>query len=98
PSDVRSSPTRRSSDLVAGAVEPVDADDEREAAPFEVVDRGEAVGQPAGVDEHDGAERPLGQFVPHEPEAVLAGGSEDEQHEAVRDRKSTRLNSSHVKN
>ena len=53
--------------------------------PFEVVDGREAVRQPAGVGEHDRAERTEGQLVPEEPEAVLAGRAEQVEHDVVAD-------------
>ncbi|GAA3074028.1 hypothetical protein GCM10020000_68750 [Streptomyces olivoverticillatus] len=59
-----------------GAVEAVDGQGEGDAAPLEVVDGGEAVREPPGVGQHDRAERALGQLVPQEPEALLAGGAE----------------------
>src|SRR5690242_17436518 len=58
------------------SVEAVEGDDEGQAAVLEVVDGGEAVGQPPGVDEDDGADGAPHEVVPHEPEAVLAGGAE----------------------
>ena len=61
------------------AVEGVDADDVGQPRVVEVVDRREAVGQPAGVDEHHRAYRAAAEVVPHEPEAVLAGGAEQVQ-------------------
>lgn len=59
--------------IAHGAVEAVDGDGEGDAAPLEVVDGREAVLQPSGVGQDDGAERALRQLVPQEPEAVLAG-------------------------
>ena len=54
------------------ALEAVDRHHERRAALLEVVDRREAVGQPAGVGQHHRAERAVRQLVPEEPEPVLA--------------------------
>ena len=67
--------------VAVGALEAVDGDREGDAAPLEVVDAGEAVLQPPGVGEHDGAERALRQLVPQEPEAVLAGRAEQVEHQ-----------------
>ena len=50
---------------------------------LEVVDCGEAVGEAAGVDEDDGADGAAYQVVPHEPEAVLAGGAEQVQDQVL---------------
>ncbi len=58
--------------IAGGAVEAVDGDHERDPVMLEVVDRGEAAGQAAGVGQHDRAEGTEGQFLPHEPEAFLA--------------------------
>ena len=68
------------------AVERVHGHDERHVALFEVVDRGEAVGESAGVREHDRADRPADQLVPHEPVARLAGRAEQVEHEFVAQR------------
>ncbi len=65
------------------AVEEVHGHDERHAVALHVVDRREAVGQPAGVDEDDGADGPSHQVVPHELEPVLAGGAEQVEHQVV---------------
>jgi S-adenosylmethionine synthetase len=66
--------------LVArGAVEAVDRDQERRGAVLEVVHRGETVGQAPGVGEHHRPDRPVRQFVPHEPEALLPGRAEQVQ-------------------
>jgi hypothetical protein len=65
--------------VMRSAVEDVDGHDERQLAPLEVVDRGEAVAQAAGVGQDHRTERAVGQVVPHEPEAVLAGGAEQVQ-------------------
>lgn len=58
------------------AVELVDRDDETEAALLEEVDGRETVLQSPGVGEDHRAERALGEFVPHEPEPLLSGRSE----------------------
>ncbi|ESQ05485.1 Spidroin-1 [Streptomyces sp. PVA_94-07] len=65
------------------SVEAVEGDDEGEAAVFEVVDGGEAVGEAAGVDEDDGADGAADEVVPHEPEAVLSGGAEEVEDEVL---------------
>jgi hypothetical protein len=65
------------------SLEAVDADHERDGAPLEVVDGGEAVLQAPGVGQHDGAQRALGQLVPHEPEPLLAGRAEEVQHQVL---------------
>lgn len=57
----------------AGAREAVDGHHERDVPVLEVVDRGEAVLKTSGVREDDGAEGPLRQLVPQEPETVLPG-------------------------
>jgi phytoene dehydrogenase-like protein len=62
--------------VVRGVVEAVDGDDERQPARLEVVDRGEAVAQPAHVGQDHRAEGAVGQLVPHEREALLAGHAE----------------------
>src|SRR6266550_3254933 len=51
------------------AVEAVDGDHEGQLALLEIVDGGEAVGQAAGVDQHDRPDRAAAEVVPHEPEA-----------------------------
>jgi hypothetical protein len=66
-----------------GSLEAVDADEEGYGAPLEVVDGGETVLQAAGVGEHDGTERALGQLVPHEPEPLLSGRPEEVQHQVL---------------
>lgn len=65
--------------VVVRPVELVDRHDERGAAPLEEVERREAVLQPPGVGQDHRAERAVGQLVPHEPEAVLAGRAEQVQ-------------------
>ena len=50
---------------------------------LEVVDRREAVGEAAGVDEDDGADGAADQVVPHEPEPVLAGRAEQVQDQVL---------------
>ena len=68
------------------AVEHVVRDDERQPAVLEVVDRGEALGKPAGIDEDYGADRPADQVVPHEPEPVLPGRAEQVEDQVVVER------------
>jgi hypothetical protein len=58
-------------------------DHERHAAPFEVVDRRERVGESAGVDDDDGADGPTHELVPQEVESRLTGRSEQIQDEVV---------------
>jgi hypothetical protein len=65
----------------AHPVERVDGDDERHAARLEVVDRGEAVAEPAGVGEDHRADGAAGELVPHEVEPLLAGRAEQVQHD-----------------
>src|SRR5450755_4962043 len=65
--------------VTGGAVEAVDGEDERQAAFLEVVDGGKAVAETAGIGQDNGAERAVGQFVPHEPEALLPGSTEQVQ-------------------
>src|SRR5665647_3566899 len=73
-------------ELVAGhAVEAVHCDDERDATALEVVDRGEALVQPLGVDQHDGADGTAHQVVPHEQEPVLARCAEQVQPQRARE-------------
>lgn len=72
--------------VTGSALEAVDAHHEGDGAPLEVVDRREAVLQAAGVGEHDRAQGAGRQLVPQEPEAVLAGGAEQVQHEVLAQR------------
>src|SRR5690242_7752862 len=65
----------------AFAVEHVYRDEEGDVAPFEEVDRGEAGVEAASVYEHDRSDGALGEFVPHEPEPVLTGGTEQVEHD-----------------
>ena len=58
------------------AVEEVDGHHEGHTVALHVVDRREAVGQPVGVDQHDGPDRSPDEVVPHELEAVLPRGAE----------------------
>src|SRR5262245_40850626 len=67
-------------------VEAVDADHEWEVAALEEIERAEAVVQPAGVGQHDRADRADGQLVPHEPEPVLARRAEQIQDQVRVDR------------
>ena len=69
--------------MCGGSVEAVDGDNERHLTFLEVVHGREAVGEPAGVGQDHGAERPIGQFVPHEPEAVLARRAEQVQQQVA---------------
>jgi hypothetical protein len=68
--------------IAGGAVKGVDGHDERQLASLEVIDGREAVAQAAGIGQHDGSERAVGQVVPHEPEPVLTRGAEQVQHES----------------
>ncbi len=68
------------------AVEEVHRDDEGQPRRLEVVDRREAVLDPAGVDEDDATDRPLHELVPEEPEPVLTGRAEEVQHHVGADR------------
>jgi len=68
------------------AVEAVEGDDERQARVLEVVDGGEAVGEPPRVDQNDRADGAAHQVVPHEPEAVLAGRTEEVQDQVLVER------------
>ena len=70
-------PADRVGAVLLHAVEAVDRDEERGAAPLEVVHRREAVGQPPGVRQHDRAEGAQGKLVPQEPEPVLPRGTEE---------------------
>ena len=72
--------------VVHQAVERVDGDDERHAVRLEVVDRREAVVEALRVDEHDRADGPAHEVVPHEAEAVLAGGAEQVEDQVVAER------------
>src|SRR4051812_29529748 len=65
--------------VVLDAIEAVDGDEIRQPTVLEEVDGREAVGQSAGVDHDDGADRAPHQFVPHEPEPSLTGGAEQVQ-------------------
>jgi phytoene dehydrogenase-like protein len=67
--------------VARGVVEAVDGDDERQPARLEVVDRGEAVAQPAHVGQDHRAEGTVGQLIPHEREALLPGHAEQVQHD-----------------
>jgi hypothetical protein len=68
------------------AVEVVDGDDVRQPAALEVVERGEAVLEAAGVGQDDGADRAAHQVVPHEPEPLLARRTEQVEHQVVVER------------
>ena len=50
--------------VLGRAVEAVDRHQVRQVPVLEVVDRREAVGEPAGVDQHDGTDRPPDQSRP----------------------------------
>src|SRR4030081_3404322 len=63
--------------VVARPREAVERDDERGAALLEVVDGRKAVAEPPDVRQDYGAQRPLRQVVPHEPEALLPGHAEE---------------------
>jgi len=69
-----------------GTVEAVDRDDKRDATGFEEVEGPEAVGDAPGVGEDDRAEGASRQFLPHEPEPVLARCAEEVQHHLGTDR------------
>ena len=58
--------------LALGVVEAVRGDHERGIALLDVVDGREAVGDAADVDEHHRPDRDPNQFVPREPEPLLA--------------------------
>jgi len=64
-----------------GAIEAVDGDDERHPVSLEVVDRGETVSDAPRIGQHHGTDGTDGQFVPHEPETLLAGRAEQIEHE-----------------
>nr|BFE65467.1 hypothetical protein GCM10020063_099930 [Dactylosporangium thailandense] len=66
-------------------VEAVHRDQERRGAALEVVHRREAVVQPARVGQHHRPEGTQRQLVPQEPEAVLARGAEQVQHDVLID-------------
>jgi hypothetical protein len=66
-----------------GAIEAVECHDERDLAALEVVNRGEAIGQPPRVGKHYRAERPDGEFIPHEPEPFLPGCPEQVKHQVL---------------
>ena len=68
-----------------GAREGVGRDHERQPPVLEVVDRREAVVDPAQVDQDHRADRAPGQLVPHEPEPRLAGGAEQVQDQLLVD-------------
>src|SRR5215469_12380043 len=69
-----------------GAVEVVGGDHEWRVPNFEIVDRGEAVGEPPGIDEHDRSECTEGEFIPHEPEPFLSWGAEQIEHHTAWER------------
>src|SRR5690606_27363820 len=69
--------------VLGGVVELVERHQERQTARLEVVDGGEAVLEPAGVDQHHGTDGAADQVVPHEPEPVLAGRAEQVQDQVV---------------
>src|ERR1700722_865063 len=69
------------------AVKAVDGDDEGRAVPLEVVDGGEAVGNPSRVSEYHGTQRADRQLVPHEPETLLPGSAEQVKHKSRVDAK-----------
>ena len=58
---------------------------------LEVVDRREAVGEPAGVDQHDRADGATDELVPHEPEPVLPGRAEQVQDQVAAERDATEV-------
>jgi hypothetical protein len=66
-------------------VEAVDADDEGDAPPLEEVDRGETGLGSADVEEDHGPQRADGEVVPHEPEPLLSGRTEEIQHQVPAD-------------
>src|SRR4051812_1193771 len=59
-----------------GPLELVDADDVGKSPVLEEIDGAERVREPPGVGEHDRADGTAAEFVPHEPEALLARGTE----------------------
>src|SRR5438046_9735684 len=61
--------------------EHIDGHDEGKVAPLEEVDGGETGFQAPGVDQYDRADRAAREFVPHEPEPVLARCAERVQHD-----------------
>ena len=77
--------------VVQLTVEPVDGDNKRHVALLEVVDGVEAIGESTRVREDYGAESTLGDVVPHETEARLPWGSEEEQYELLIDREATEV-------
>src|SRR6478736_6901803 len=64
-------------------VEFVDRYQERQVARLEEVDGGEAVLQPADVDENDRADGAADQVVPHEPETTLPWRAEQVEHQVL---------------
>src|SRR6478752_2181915 len=60
-----------------------DRDQERQVARLEEVDGGEAVLQPADVDENDRADGAADQIVPHEPETTLPWRAEQVEHQVL---------------
>src|SRR5262249_5624600 len=75
--------SRTSYRMPQNAVEAVHTYDERQLALFEVVDGCEAVGEPAGVGEHDRTNGASVDIVPHEPEPVLARRTEQVQDQVL---------------
>src|SRR3984957_5571708 len=72
--------------VAARAVEDVERDDERDIPALEVIDCGEAVGEPPGVGKHHRPERAEREFVPHEPEPLLPGRAEQVEHQVLAQR------------
>ena len=73
------------------AVETVDGDHERESPRLEIVDGREAIGEASGVDENDCPDGAAHQFIPHEEEAILTGGTEQVEHEVARERQTSEV-------
>src|ERR1700761_4777918 len=76
---------------MAGTVEDIERDDEWYFPALEVVDRGEAIGQPARVGEHHRAERAKRELVPHEPEPLLPGRAEQVEHQVLAERDAAKV-------
>jgi hypothetical protein len=65
------------------AIEAVEHHDERDLTILEVVNRGEAIIETAGINQHDGAECTGDQIVPHETKPILSRSTKQVQHKAA---------------